>query len=144
MGLWYTPLLYEMDHSIFEALCKLRQHCWPTNPNIVLCCYMLRPFAHPVACLRMLLRVVESCCPKSETGQTFRCAKLIYSNSAVTGVACVLKGSGMKTSVEHGNFKVPLVMAKSPLIVKLISTDLTQLNLSPTEIFASVTYWSCM
>ena len=90
---------------------------------------MLRPFAHPVECLRMLLRVVGSCCPKFETGQTFRCAKLTYSKSAVTGVACVLKGSEMKTSAEHGDFKVSLVMAKSPLIVKLISTDLTQLNL---------------
>ena len=27
-------------------------NCWPTTPNIVVC-YMLRPFAHPVAC----------CCP---------------------------------------------------------------------------------
>ena len=33
---------------------------------------MLRPFEHPVACLRMLLRVVGSCCPKFDTGQTFR------------------------------------------------------------------------
>ena len=31
--------------------------CWPTTPNIVEC-YMLRPFAHPVACCWMLLRVV--------------------------------------------------------------------------------------
>ena len=101
---------------------------------------MLRPFGHPVACLRMLLRVVGSCCPKFETGQTFRRAKLTYSNSTVTGVACVLKGLGMKTPAEHGNFKVSLVMAKSPLIVKLISTDLSQLSLSPTEKFAFVTH----
>ena len=33
------------------------QHCWPTTPNIV-GCYMLRSFAHPVACCWMLLRVV--------------------------------------------------------------------------------------
>ena len=38
------------------ALCKRTQHCWPTTPNIV-GCYMLRPFAHPVVCSRMLLRV---------------------------------------------------------------------------------------
>ena len=38
------------------ALCKRPQHCWPTTPNIV-GCYMLRPFAHPVVCSRMLLRV---------------------------------------------------------------------------------------
>ena len=40
-----------------KALCKRTQHCWPTTPNIVRC-YMLRPFAHPVACCWMLLRVV--------------------------------------------------------------------------------------
>ena len=34
----------------------------------------MRPFAHPVACLRMLLRVVGSCSLKFETGQTFRLA----------------------------------------------------------------------
>ena len=32
--------------------------------------YMLRPFAHPVACY-MLLCVVGSCCEKFETGETF-------------------------------------------------------------------------
>ena len=37
--------------------CKRTQHCWSTTPNIV-GCYMLRPFAHPVACCWMLLRVV--------------------------------------------------------------------------------------
>ena len=36
-------------------------YCWPTTPNIV-GCYMLRPFAHPVAC----------CCAKFKTGQTFQ------------------------------------------------------------------------
>ena len=33
---------------------------------------MLRLFAHPVVCLRVLLRVVGSCSLKFETGQTFR------------------------------------------------------------------------
>ena len=33
------------------------QHCWSTTPNIV-GCYILRPFAHPVACCWMLFRVV--------------------------------------------------------------------------------------
>ena len=44
-----------MDYC--EAPCKRTQHCWPTTPNIV-GCYMLRPFAHPVACCWMLSRVV--------------------------------------------------------------------------------------
>ena len=33
------------------------QHCWPTTPNIV-GCFMLCPFAQPVACCCALLRVV--------------------------------------------------------------------------------------
>ena len=45
------------DKSLPEASCKRTQHCWSTTPNIV-GCYMLRPFAHPVACCWMLLRVV--------------------------------------------------------------------------------------
>ena len=40
-----------------KAPCKRIQHCWPKTPNIVRC-YLLRPFAHPVACSWMLLRVV--------------------------------------------------------------------------------------
>ena len=37
-----------------KAPCKRTQHCWPTTPNIV-GCYMLRPFAHLVACCWELL-----------------------------------------------------------------------------------------
>ena len=40
-----------------KAPCKRTQHCWPPTPNIV-GCYMLRPFAHAVACCWMLLRKV--------------------------------------------------------------------------------------
>ena len=43
--------------STSYAPCKRTQHCWPTTPNTV-GCYMLRPFAHPVAFCWMLLRVV--------------------------------------------------------------------------------------
>ena len=42
---------------ISKAPYKRIQHCWLTTPNIV-GCYILRPFAHPVACCWMLLRVV--------------------------------------------------------------------------------------
>ena len=48
-------------YTKFKAPCKRTQLCWPATPNIV-GCYMLRPFAHPVAC----------CCAKFETGQTFQ------------------------------------------------------------------------
>ena len=41
----------------FKAPCKRTQHCWRTTPNIV-GCYMLRPFAHPVACCWILFCVV--------------------------------------------------------------------------------------
>ena len=47
-------------HSIkvdSQAPCKRTQLCSPTTPNIV-GCYMLLPFAHPVACCWMLLRAV--------------------------------------------------------------------------------------
>ena len=40
-----------------KAVCKRTQHCWPTTPNIIICC-MLRPFVHPLACCWMLLRKV--------------------------------------------------------------------------------------
>ena len=45
-----------------KAPCNRTQYCWPwpITPNIV-GCYMLRPFAHPVACFWVLLRVVRSC-----------------------------------------------------------------------------------
>ena len=53
-----------------QAPCKRTQHCWPTTPNFV-GCYMLRPFAHPVACWWMLLRVVaQSLKPVKGWGQT--------------------------------------------------------------------------
>ena len=40
-----------------EAQCKWMQHCWPTTTNIV-GCYMLHPFAHPVADCWVLSGVV--------------------------------------------------------------------------------------
>ena len=54
------PSLHSYDVKVpkFQApRGKRTQHCWPTTPNIV-GCYMVRPFAHPVACCWMLLRVV--------------------------------------------------------------------------------------
>ena len=44
-------------HHVNKAPCKRTQHCCPTTPNLV-GCYMLRLFAHPVACCCMLLWVV--------------------------------------------------------------------------------------
>ena len=42
---------------LLHAPCKRPKNCWPITPNIA-GCYMFRPFAHPVACWWMLLRVV--------------------------------------------------------------------------------------
>ena len=39
-----------------KALCKRAQNCWATTSNVV-GCYMLRPFARPVACCCGLLGV---------------------------------------------------------------------------------------
>ena len=41
----------------YKAPCNLTQHCWLTTPNIV-GCYLLRPFAHPVACCCVFLGIV--------------------------------------------------------------------------------------
>ena len=46
--------------TLFLSPCKWIQHCWATTPGIV-GCYVLHPFAHPVAC----------CCAKFETSQTY-------------------------------------------------------------------------
>ena len=73
----------------FKAPCKRTQHCWPTTSNIV-GCYMLRPFAHPVAC----------CCAKFETGQTFQpTTPNIFFWSVCTALPTLL---GPCTPITHG------------------------------------------
>ena len=48
---------------------RVTVNCYPrANGRNIVGCYMLRPFAHPVA---MLLPVVGSCRAKFEIGQTF-------------------------------------------------------------------------
>ena len=58
-----------------KAACKQTQHWCVTTPSIV-GCYMLRPFAHPVACCWMLLRVVV---------QSLKPVKRLHSSSNVVG-----------------------------------------------------------
>ena len=71
-------------HRITQCKLKLSGHAKRTPNKLpkphattlnVVGFYMLRPFAHPVACC-MLLCVVGSCCEKFETGETFS-----YNNS---------------------------------------------------------------
>ena len=54
---------------------KRTQHCWPTTPNVVRC-YMMRSFAHPVACY----------CAKFETGQNLTLCKRMQQLPSVLGV----------------------------------------------------------
>ena len=61
-----SPSPFNAGHAGYiphKAPCKRTKHCWPTTPNIVdvTCCVSLHT----------LLHVVESCCAKFETGQTF-------------------------------------------------------------------------
>ena len=51
------PAVHRRKDTTHKATCKRTQHCWPTSPNIV-GCYILRSFAHPVACCWMLWRFV--------------------------------------------------------------------------------------
>ena len=51
----------------YLTTCKRTQRCWPTTPNIV-GCYMLCPFAHPVAYFCVLL---GRCFGKFENCETF-------------------------------------------------------------------------
>ena len=53
----YSLDLLELINVTLKVPCKRTQHCWPTTPKID-GCYMLRPFAHLVACCWMLLRDV--------------------------------------------------------------------------------------
>ena len=57
-GAGYEPVFYGLWNYQHKAACKRTQHCLTTTPSIV-GRYMLRPFAHPVACCWMLLRVVS-------------------------------------------------------------------------------------
>ena len=53
-----VPVQARMNQeTVLQAPCKRKQQYWPTTSNIV-GCYMLCPFAHPVACCCVLLGVV--------------------------------------------------------------------------------------
>ena len=56
-GRWPEGGYFLSSQFVPKAPCPRAQHCWPTTPNIV-GCYMLHPFANPVAWCWMLLRVV--------------------------------------------------------------------------------------
>ena len=62
----YPPEL--ILQAISEAQYKRTQHFWPKlSTNVG--CYRLCPFAHPVACCCVLLRVVACCCATFRTCQ---------------------------------------------------------------------------
>ena len=110
-----------------KAACKRTQHCLPTTSNIV-GCYMLRPFAHPVACCWMLLRVVaQSLKPVKVFSQqlpTFllfgdrrnvaqQCWIRLHSSSNIVGVAHAHYARFTKTYglyASHDALQVPILL----------------------------------
>ena len=55
---FFTNVLSACLLVIIKQRRKRTQHCVPTTPNINIGCYMLRSFAHYVACCCMFLRVL--------------------------------------------------------------------------------------
>ena len=86
---FFSPFLFYLVLWLYchKAACKRMQHCWPTTPNIVRC-YMLRPFAHPVACCWMLLRKVWNWSNSSaNNSQHFFCS--VIAEAWRNNVGCV-------------------------------------------------------
>ena len=69
-----------------KAPCKRTQHYWKTTP-IVVGCYRLRPFAHPVACYCVLLGVV---------GQSLKPVKLKATCKRTKQLPTMGRGTGLK------------------------------------------------
>ena len=77
------------------------QYFWPTNPNIV-GCYVLRQFAHPVACCWML---IACCCAKFKTGQTFQPFLLLRDCQSVAQQCWIrLHSSSNIVGVTHAHY----------------------------------------
>ena len=53
---------------------------------------LLRPFAHPAVCCCMLLSVVESCCAKSETSETFEICPSLHAVAKIASANLDISG----------------------------------------------------
>ena len=128
-----------------QAPSKRTQHCWPTTPNTV-GCYILRPFAHPVSCCWMLLRVVaQSLRPVKLVSQqlpTFfflfrdrrsllqQCWIRLRSSSNIVGAthahyAWITKTYGLYSS--HDALQVPILLGVVASVCTLLPTRTQQL-----------------
>ena len=53
---------------------------------------LLRPFAHPAVCCCMLLSVVESCCAKFETSETFEICPSLHAVAKIASADLDISG----------------------------------------------------
>ena len=53
---------------------------------------LLRPFAHPAVCCCMLLSVVESCCAKFETSETFEICPSLHAVAKIASANLDISG----------------------------------------------------
>ena len=53
---------------------------------------LLRPFAHPAVCCCMLLSVVESCCAKFETSETFEICPSLHAVAKIASADLDIRG----------------------------------------------------
>ena len=112
------------------ALCKRTQHCWPTTPNIV-GCYMLRPFAHPVVCSRMLLRV---------DAQSLKLAKFSANNSE--HFFCSVIAEAERNNVGSVCTALPTLLGPRTLITHLLQRLMS--CILPTMHCRSKTCWELL
>ena len=102
-GVEFVQCLWIVLELNSKTACKRTQHCWPTTLNIV-GCYMLRPFAHPVACCWMLLRVVaQSLKPVKFFSQQLPTFLLFRDRRSVAQQCCIrLHNSSNIVGATHG------------------------------------------
>ena len=85
-GFFLLKLMCPLFAFFSKAPCKRTQHYWKTTP-IVVGCYRLRPFAHPVACYCVLLGVV---------GQSLKPVKLKATCKRTKQLPTMWRGTGLK------------------------------------------------
>ena len=121
-----------------KALCKRRQHCWPTFTNIVKC-HILHLSAHPVACCCMLLGVVVQ--SLSQQLPTFL---LFCDHQSIALQSCIcLHSSCSIVSATHVHYQwfsksYGLYLSHNALQVPTLLHSTTSMDASMLEVVASV------
>ena len=127
---------------------KGAQLCWPTTPNIV-GCYMMCPFAYPVACCCVFLGVgAQSLKPVKRLAlcnQTQHCWELLspFACSLIlTGLALMNSLSIILRNYELGCIAIPMDNGAKPIFDR--HTDLSAgFRESSVSVFSSVFWWWC-